>query len=292
MQTCAQCGREFSAGLWAGLFGRHDVCPECRNARMDAVRKYVEKIKELGRDRYLDVEEERQLEELRRSLRLSDEDLKQANRMLENLRRTSKKLDIERYEAKLREVGADGYLDPEEETELARLREELGLTGDDIAHTVGELLRLKRLTAIKNGQLPVVEADIMLKRGEVCHYETEASLVEEKSVTRYVGGSQGVSIRIAKGVYYRVGGFKGMRLTDTVKEVTDRGTLYVTNKRVVFVGAKKNVTYQIGKLVGIKKWPDAIQFQVEKEARPRYFVIKDPDAVDATGLIVSQVAAR
>lgn len=259
---------------------------------MDAVRKYVEKIKELGRDRYLDAEEERQLEEFRRSLRLSDEDLKQANRMLENLRRTSKKLDIERYEAKLREVGADGYLDPEEETELARLREELGLTGDDIAHTVGELLRLKRLTAIKHGQLPVVEADIMLKRGEVCHYETEASLVEEKSVTRYVGGSQGVSIRIAKGVYYRVGGFKGMRLTDTVKEVTDRGTLYVTNKRAIFVGAKKNVTYQIERLVGIKKWPDAIQFQVENEARPRYFVIKDPDAVDEIGLIVSQVAAR
>lgn len=114
MQRCVQCGRQFSPGLWAGLVGRSDVCPECRNAKKEAVRKYVQRLEEFGRDRYLDAEEQRQLEELKRSL---------------------------------------------------GLREDLGLTGDDIAHTVGELLRLKRLTAIKNGQLPVVEADIMLKRG-------------------------------------------------------------------------------------------------------------------------------
>ena len=31
----------------------------------------------------------------------------------------------------------------------------------------------------------------------------------EKTRTHYKGGSQGVSVRVMKGVYYRTGGFKG-----------------------------------------------------------------------------------
>jgi GRAM domain. len=170
-------------------------------------------------------------------------------------------------------VGEDGYLEPQEEAELNALKEELGLGNEEIAPTCGQLVRLKRLTAIKNGQLPVLDADILLKKGELCHFEVSCDLVEERSRTRYVGASQGVSFRIAKGLYYRVGGFKGERVVDTYKQVTDSGTLYITNKRVVFTGTKKNVTYPLNKIVNFVKYRDAVQFQKENEARPKYFVL-------------------
>ncbi len=266
-----------------------ELCPECRREKRAKVQAYIEKIREFGRDSYLDGREERELQELRSRLGLSEEDLREANRILENLRRLTKQADTARYEARLKEAGEDSYLDPEEERELEELRKSLSLTEEDISHTVGELVRLKRLTAIKNGKLPVLEPGIILRKKEVCHYEVPAELVEERTRTRYVGGSRGVSFRIAKGVYYRVGGFRGERVVDTFKEVTDEGTLYVTNKRVLFVGSKKNVSYPINKIVAISRYADAIQFQKENEARPKYFLIRDPYAIDEIGLIVNKI---
>lgn len=131
--------------------------------------------------------------------------------------------------------------------------------------------------------------DILLKEGEHCHYEIPCDLIEERSRTKYVGGTQGVSFRITKGVYYRVGGFKGERIVDTFKETTDSGTLYITNKRVIFVGAKKNVTYTLNKIVNFTKYSDAVRFQKENESRPKYFLIKDQDSIDEIGLILYQI---
>jgi len=231
--------KEFSIPFLVLIFRSSKLCPDCRKIKREKIQQYINKIKEFGVDRYLDRQEERELQELRNSLGLDNEDLKEADRMLNNLRRLTKQTDIARYEDKLREVGEDEYLDPQEEKELEELRKSLSLSEKDISHTLGELIRLKRLTAIKDGQLPILESDIILKKKEVCHYEVPAKLVEEKTRTRYVGGSRGVSFRIAKGVYYRVGGFRGERIKETFKEITDEGTLYVTNKRVLFVGTKK-----------------------------------------------------
>jgi len=82
---------------------------------------------------------------------------------------------------------------------------------------------------------------------------TSAQLLEEKTKTRYVGGSAGVSFRVAKGVTFRTGGFRGSPIKETYKEVTDTGNIYVTNKRVLFVGARKNVSYPINKIIDITK---------------------------------------
>ncbi|MEW6276193.1 MAG: hypothetical protein AB1556_13925 [Bacillota bacterium] len=289
-QKCADCGKELS--FWSRLFpSSRKLCPGCKNARREKIKQYVSKLNEFGADRYLTPAEERELAALQQSLGLSDEDLKEARRTLANLRQSTKNFDLARYEEKLRQVGEDGYLEPQEEAELNALKEELGLSDEEIAPTCGQLIRLKRLTAIKNGKLPVLAADILLKKGELCHFEVSCDLVEEKSRTRYVGGSQGVSFRIAKGVYYRVGGFKGERVVDTYKQVTDSGTLYITNKRVVFAGTKKNVTYPLNKIVNFVKYRDAVQFQKENEARPKYFLIKEQDIIDEIGLILTQLVS-
>lgn len=289
-QKCADCGKELS--FWSRLFpSDRKLCPECKNARREKIKQYVSKLNEFGADRYLTPAEERELAALQQSLGLSDEDLKEARRTLANLRQSTKNFDLARYEEKLRQVGEDGYLEPQEEAELNALKEGLGLGDEEIAPTCGQLIRLKRLTAIKNGKLPVLAADILLKKGELCHFEVPCDLVEERNRTRYVGGSQGVSFRIAKGVYYRVGGFKGERVVDTYKQVTDSGTLYITNKRVVFTGTKKNVTYPLNKIVNFVKYRDAVQFQKENEDRPKYFLIDDQDSIDEIGLILAQLVS-
>ncbi len=64
---------------------------------------------------------------------------------------------------------------------------------------------------------------------------------------------------------------------------TASGTLYITNKRVVFAGTKKNVTYPLNKIVNFVRYRDAVQFQKENEDRPKYFLIDDRTASMKSG---------
>lgn len=292
METCNECGKKFSTSIWKKLFTDASNCPECKRDRKEKIQKYVDKLIEFGKDKYLDKNEEKELLELQNSLELNDDDLQLAKRRLENLRQLTKQANIKMYEDKLRQAGADSYLDSEEDAELSQLIDFFGLTSQDISHTMADLVGLKRLSAIQDGKLPILDADILLRKKEVCHYEIPTSLIEEKSRTKFVGGSQGVSIRIAKGVSYRVGGFKGERIVETFNETTDSGSLYITNKRVIFVGGKKNVTYPINKIINISKYSDAIHFQKENEKKPKYFLINDQFAIDEIGLIINHLVSE
>ena len=151
---------------------------------------------------------------------------------------------------------------------------------------------LKVISSIQDGIFPVIQSDLLIKKNEKCHYQIKASLMEERQKTHYVGGSNGVSVRIARGVYWRTGGFKGERVTERIKTVTDEGFLYVTNKRVVFAGLRKNVTYSINKIVNIIKYSDAIQFQKENENKPKYFLINSEDVIDIVGTLVTKILSE
>ena len=56
--------------------------------------------------------------------------------------------------------------------------------------------------------------------------------LEDKTRTQYVGRSSGVSIRIAKGVYYRVGAFQGQPISRTERIHVDTGAMAVTSKHI------------------------------------------------------------
>ena len=68
---------------------------------------------------------------------------------------------------------------------------------------------------------------------------------------QWTGGSQGVSLRVAKGVSYRVGANRGTyRQGAEVMTITNHGTFYVTNQRCLFVSDMKTTEWQYAKLVG------------------------------------------
>jgi hypothetical protein len=99
---------------------------------------------------------------------------------------------------------------------------------------------------------------ILLKKGEFLVLVLEnAGLVEMgRERGTYQGGSQGVSIRITKGVYYRVGGHRGNFVPgpETLK-IVDQGTSVITNQRVVFQGAGKTREWLFTKLIGVDHDP-------------------------------------
>jgi len=99
---------------------------------------------------------------------------------------------------------------------------------------------------------------------------------EPRTRTTYSGGYSGVSLRIAKGVYYRVGGFRGNPVVTTQTVLVDRGTLGITNKHIYFAGETKSFRIRYDKIVSFTPYSDGIAIQRDaSSAKPQILVTGD-----------------
>ncbi|HEC82444.1 MAG TPA: hypothetical protein ENI53_00980 [Thermoplasmatales archaeon] len=101
------------------------------------------------------------------------------------------------------------------------------------------------LTQLKEGKIHLQiagESPIILKKGEELQlFLPDISLLEPRVVR--TGGYGGPSIRVAKGIYFRVGGFRA-ESHEELKNI-DQGTLTLTTKRLVFTGIKRTVNIDL-----------------------------------------------
>ena len=101
---------------------------------------------------------------------------------------------------------------------------------------------------------------------------TNVEYLEQRTRTEYQGRSQGVSIRIAKGVYYRTGSFKGNPVQVTELQSQGRGIVAVTTKHLYFGSAMTSFKIPFAKVVSIQSFSDGIQIQKDGvRSRPQVF---------------------
>ena len=92
---------------------------------------------------------------------------------------------------------------------------------------------------------------LRLKKGERHLMDVNGvSMVEpRRAPAKYEGGHSGVSIRVAKGVHWRVGQSKARRVPQgDIMKIIDTGTLHITNQRAVFTGSMQNREWRWDKL--------------------------------------------
>jgi len=87
---------------------------------------------------------------------------------------------------------------------------------------------------------------------------------EEKNKTSYVGGSHGVSVRVAKGVYFRTGSFKGKKVVKSENMHIDTGVLGVTTKHLYFSGKNKRFRIRFDKIVSFEPFSDSEKRVISK----------------------------
>lgn len=143
----------------------------------------------------------------------------------------------------------------------------------------------------QGGALPVgTPTNVILQKNEVCHLSIPARLLEERVVSRrYVGGSQGVSIRIIKGVTYRAGQQRGhLEQERGIVPVSD-GYFNLTSKRLIFSGSAKSVNSSLDKLLDLQLYSDALQFSVTNRQKPTLIGFNRPEESEMCGLMISRL---
>jgi hypothetical protein len=134
---------------------------------------------------------------------------------------------------------------------------------------------LKILLALAEGGNAYEGGVLVLKKGEqVLLQVTGVGIVEERrGAGQWKGGSQGISFPIGKvagrSVRYRVGTTRGHYTQGEVKPaMVDKGTMSITNQRIVYQGSSKSVECAFGKLLGIQHSPGAITVSVSNRQKP------------------------
>jgi hypothetical protein len=243
--------------------------------------RYHKSVKDAAADGVLSDDERRFLEALRSKLRLEPE-------VAGALRQSALQ---EVVTSKVSEAVEDRRLTPDELESIERLKSGLGVDLHFDDESKRRMERFAKLWRIENGNLPDVDAPISLKEDERCHFQATCTWLELRTQTSRVDyhGPVG-SIKIAKGLRYRIGSIALQRITTEELVPLDEGTVYFTSQRILFSGAKRNMSIQLPALIGIHAFSNAVVLE-KASGRSPHLVFDDAD-LEYACVILSALLAQ
>lgn len=175
----------------------------------------------------------------------------------------------------------------QEEARLRAMAHELDVTIQHPPETAAILDRFRLLARIDKGDLPIVATPLRLSAGETCHASLPASHCEMRAQTQRINYSgPTASIRICKGVRWRMGSMQVQRVQRDVMTTLDTGVLYVTSTRLLFDGANKNATIALPTITGFTVHADALQVSKSRGRDAYFLTTEDPEV---TGAVLNAV---
>jgi hypothetical protein len=199
---------------------------------------FREKVKEAVSDGKLDAKDLKEIEEVRQELGVTDA---RDDRTI--IRR-------EIYNEAVQAAKRDGDISATDQHELDKIQKFLALRNDQVEKTRWDLARLRTLTDIRNGNLPVVPPNnaslrgTQLEPGEVAHYSLSVEL-QDMPTTR---GSEGVAMQV--GAPYEQYSVAACTLPTEGGRPQGEASLVITNKRLY-------IRTSSGKTAAVRYGPDA-----------------------------------
>lgn len=173
---------------------------------------------------------------------------------------------------------ADQRFSPEEEDRLNVLAKDLHINLSFEQSTRDLLDKFKLFWQIDTGDIPIVVPDISLQKGELCYFFADINWLEKRSVTTRVNyGGPSYRVKIVKGLYYRVGSVSAQRVTEDIWKTIDSGKLYLTSKRIIFMGSRGNKTISINKILDFNVYTNGIDIQKDTGKSPFFEFDTDTD---------------
>mgnify|MGYP003434187556 FL=1 len=160
----------------------------------------------------------------------------------------------------------DGMLSDDEQKKIDRYVNTLALPLNNLPASLqgSEIEKLGQAAVLKNLQRGVLpqksfSAPIMLGKSETILWAFNGVTVYEEKIEReWVGRNRGMSFRVCRGVYYRTGGSKGHAVEHASMQPIGTGTLYVTNKNLIFHSMMKGMKIPYKKIIGVNPYSDGI----------------------------------
>lgn len=234
---------------------------------------YRDNVSSVIADGKVTDEEKKTLEDVRGQFNLSEDE----SRSIYN-EECAKKLQVlaDRFSANRR-------VSPDEEKEFRDMAVSLDV---ELNYSVNDMQYLRHLWDIENAPLPPLESPINLQRSETLYYRTNIDWYETRTRTTYVSyGGITTSFRIMKGVTLRSGMIAPTRHSEEYMKLIDSGELFLTSKRIVFIGTSGNKNIPWTKVLSITAYEDGIEIGKDTGKKP-FFKCNN---VEEIGLFITRL---
>ena len=220
---------------------------------------YKKEVDEAIRERRLSESKKEYLDKLEKSFQLPPE-------LTDSIYKDSSEIIIKKYFEKAIE---DQRFSPDEENELEEIKKSLNVSLEFDKPTKELIDKYRLYWEIENNILPEMSCEINLQKNETCHFITKAEWLEQKQITTRVNYSgPTLRIKIAKGLYWRSGSLGVQRIKDDVWQTIDSGDVYLTNKRIIFMGSRGNKIIQFTKVLDFNVFSNGIDIQKDSGKSP------------------------
>ncbi len=173
---------------------------------------------------------------------------------------------------------SDERISPEEEQEFHAIAKSLDLDVEMEEATRNLFEKYKLYWQLENGDLPILDCPLNLQKSETCHFVADIDWLEQRRVTRRVNYSgPTMRIKIAKGLYWRTGSVAVRTVSEEVLKNIDSGALYVTNKRLIFMGHSGNKTIRLKSILDFTVYRNGIEIEKDSGKSPFFQFSKNVD---------------
>lgn len=187
----------------------------------------------------------------------------------------------------MKDAISDKRYSTEEEQKLYELAKNYGADLKIDNETQKILKRFRQYWEIENGSLPTIVANINLPKSETLHFTTSIAWQEQRKITtRYNYAGPTARIKIVKGVYYRFGSMGVRPQSEDVWQTIDQGKIFLTNKRLIFMGEKGNKNIPLNKIIDFTPYSDGVDIQKDSGKSP---FLKFSDDTELFAMILSRL---
>lgn len=173
----------------------------------------------------------------------------------------------------------DGEISEKERIILETYANNFGVKTTDLGFDQDQFNKYHVAWKISTGDLPSLEhsqVDINFKKGESLHWGYSANLLKlRKQTKRYNYGGVSASIKICKGLRYRVGSIQVQTVVEEFIETEDHGIFWITDKRIGFKGERKAVTISLDKILATELENGCLVIFKEGRESPYLFSMDD-----------------
>lgn len=176
---------------------------------------------------------------------------------------------------------SDQKITEEERESLELLFNYFGIKKENTNFNQETFNKYYTLGLIDKGILPEIKDhnfNILFKKGEILHWGVDAVLRKYKTVTNRINYAGPIgSIKIMKGVRFRIGslGFVPSTKEHLIEE--DCGYMWLTNKRIGFKGQRKSFTLDFTKLLCFELTNAGLELTKEGKNIPYIIGLKEYD---------------
>lgn len=258
MPTCIHCGRP------AGWFkDRHEACVKRHAASLDAVRE----LARTAITKHLHEEETlSSIDQMVNDGRLQPEETIAAL--------------VKGVDDALNDFLEDELLSEEEEASIDRYLKSLRIP-EQALHQAGvseQIARAAVIRSVSKGEVPPQPAVsgnlpfLFQKSEQLVWAFPDIDYYEFGTRKEYQGGSQGVSIRIMRGVYYRTSAFKGHPVEIDELKYRATGVVALTTKHIYFGSDRTSFKVPYSKIISLETFSDALRVQKDGvRSKPQIF---------------------